>query len=65
MTLYDDLLDDELDERPACSNCLSFRPKRRLRRFRHRPWICLCGQGWHTKRGRYEKATWVWRRWPR
>jgi hypothetical protein len=59
------MLADEIDEHPACMTCVVLRPKHRLGRFRHRLWICLCGQGWHTKRGMYEKATWTWRRWPR
>jgi hypothetical protein len=57
-------VDDETSDRPRCRSCLD-RPVYWLGRYRHRLWICLCGQAWHTKRGHWEKATWTWKRWPR
>lgn len=62
-SLYDALVAAELDDRPACLACIH-RPKRWLGRYRHRLWICICGQAWRTERGPYEKVTWLWRRWP-
>ena len=64
-SLLEALLADELDEKPCCTLALAWRPKHRLRRYKHRLWICACGQAWRTKRGPYEKVTWLWRRWAR
>lgn len=64
-SLYEALVAAEQDDRACCTACILRRPKRRLRRFRHRLWICTCGQAWLTKRGPYEKVTWLWRRWTR
>ena len=57
------LLDDQLHEKPCCTFAAHWRPNRWLRRYRNSLWICTCGEAWRTKRGPYEKVTWLWRRW--
>jgi hypothetical protein len=62
-SLYEALVAAEQHDRACCTLCIAWRPKRRLRRFKHRLWICACGQAWRTECGPYEKVTWLWRRW--
>lgn len=62
-SLYESLVAAEQDDRACCTTCITGRPKRRLIRFRHRLWVCACGQAWRTERGPYEKVTYLWRRW--